>query len=157
MSDNTLPTAAADTNGFSLDAHKAETWAAWALIWNGDYSHATNLIADDFRVHVTLLDGSPDTAIRGPEGLTTWIDQTRVAFSTMVFNTELGPFADGDYLIGRWEATGTYAGGWPGATAPAGTTVSFTGTDILRFENGKAVEYWLHSDMASLFTQLGMK
>jgi hypothetical protein len=42
----------------------------------------------------------------------------------------------------RWTATGTYAGGFRGAKAHPGTTVSFTGTDTLCIKDGKFVEYW---------------
>ncbi|MGW3174413.1 ester cyclase [Streptomyces sp. NPDC001153] len=54
----------------------------------------------------------------------------------------------------RWTATGTYAGGFPGAKAQPGTTVTFTGTDTLRVNDGKFVEYWLNSDTLQLLTQL---
>ncbi|MFD0395029.1 ester cyclase [Streptomyces nogalater] len=54
----------------------------------------------------------------------------------------------------RWTATGTYAGGFPGAKAEPGTRVTFTGTDTLRIEDGEFVEYWLNSDTLQLLTQL---
>lgn len=146
----------ADNTASSLQARKDSVWAAWARIWNGDFTGADDLIDGGFRVHAALLDGSSDAAIRGPQGLTSWIGQTRSAFPDVAFATEVGPFVDGEYLIGRWEATGTYGGGWPGAAAPVGTKIVFTGTDILRFENGKAVEYWVNSDTASLLGQLGV-
>ncbi|MEU9222490.1 hypothetical protein AB0D47_38980 [Streptomyces sp. NPDC048376] len=41
----------------------------------------------------------------------------------------------------RWTATGTYDGSFPGAKAPAGTVVTFTGTDTLRIRDGRFVEY----------------
>lgn len=143
--------------GASLYTRKAPIWATWARLWNGDFTGADDLIDESFHVHVALFDGSSDAAIRGPEGLTSWIVQTRAAFSDITFATDIGPFVDGDHLIGRWEATGTYGGGWPGATAPVGTKVIFAGTDILRFENGKAVEYWINSDTISLLAQLKVK
>lgn len=141
-------------NATSLYAQKDPIWAAWARLWNGDFTGAYDLIDEGFHVHVALMDGSSGAAIRGPEGLTAWIGQTCAAFSEVTFATEVGPFVDGDHLVGRWEATGTYGGGWPGAGAPVGTKVVFTGTDILRFENGKAVEYWINSDTTSLLGQL---
>lgn len=61
---------------------------------------------------------------------------------------------DGRYVSGRWTATGTYAGGFPGARAEPGTVVTFTGTDTLRIERGKFAEYWVNSDTFQLLTQL---
>ena len=40
----------------------------------------------------------------------------------------------GEHIALRWKAEGTYADGFPGASAPVGTLVSFTGTDFLRVE-----------------------
>lgn len=143
-----------NTSAASLEARKTPTWAAWTRLWNGDFTGVGDLIDEGFHVHAALLDGSSDTAIRGLEGLTSWIGQTRAAFSDITFATEVGPLVDGDHLVGRWEATGTYGSGWPGAAAPVGTKVIFTGTDILRFENGKVIEYWINSDTASLLAQI---
>ncbi|MET7718004.1 ester cyclase [Streptomyces sp. NPDC005407] len=109
-----------------------------------------------FRVHVSLLDGSSDTAIRGVDGLTAWIKQSRAIFKDFKITTQVDPCVDGKHIVGRWAATGTYAGGVPGATAPIGTKISFTGADIPRTEHGKVVEYWLHSDTIALLGQLGV-
>ncbi|WP_199836140.1 ester cyclase [Streptomyces sp. TP-A0356] len=54
----------------------------------------------------------------------------------------------------RWTATGTYAGGFPGAHAEPGTLVTFTGTDTLRMQDGKFVEYWVNTDTLQWLTQL---
>ena len=52
-------------------------------------------------------------------------------------------------------AEGVYAGGIPGASAPAGTPVSFGGSDILRVADGCFAEYWVSSDGLALMEQLG--
>ncbi len=59
-----------------------------------------------------------------------------------------------DHIALRWIAEGTYGGGFPGATAPIGTPVAFTGTDLLRVEDGRFVEYWVNSDIHVLLRQL---
>ncbi len=41
------------------------------------------------------------------------------------------------------------------ATAPAGTPVAFSSTDILRVEDGCLAEYWINSDTLLLLTQVG--
>ncbi|RDI67229.1 ester cyclase [Nocardia pseudobrasiliensis] len=131
-----------------------ELLTGWIALWNGDYSAATSLIAPDFTVHAAMFDGS---AVRGPQGLVDWIARIRAAFSELVFHVEVGPIVDGCLSALRWIATGTYGGGFPGATAPQGTSISFTGTDTLRIEDGELAEYWLNSDVHVLLAQLGVQ
>lgn len=59
-------------------------------------------------------------------------------------------------IAGRWLASGTYKGGFPGSTAEPGTQIKFAGADFLRIENGKIAEYWLSADQLDLLKQLGM-
>ena len=146
-----------NTKSTSTRVDQRALWQDWVHLWNGDYAQAEGIVSPEFRVHVALLDGSPGDAIRGPGGLVKWIQQSRGIFSDLRFTTTVGPLIDGDYVVGRWEATGPYNGGMPGATAAPGTEVTFTGTDILRLEDGKIVEYWLNADSAPLLVQLGVK
>ena len=106
-------------------------------------------------MHAALTGGGDGSSIRGPEGLVAWVQESRAAVPDLEFTAEVGPLAQGDHIVVRWRAEGTYSGGIPGATAPAGTPVSFTGTDILRLEGGQA-EYWVNSDTPVLLTQLGV-
>ena len=41
-----------------------------------------------------------------------------------------------------------------GATAPAGTRVSFSGHDLLRVDRGRFAEYWVISETEHLLAQL---
>ncbi|MCX5016623.1 ester cyclase [Streptomyces sp. NBC_00555] len=127
---------------------------AWLDLWNGDSARAPGIISPDFRVHAALLDGGDGSSIRGVDGLVAWIGQTRAAFPDLRFTLQVDPLVDGRYASVRWTATGTYAGGFPGAKAEPGTRVTFTGTDTLRMRDGKFVEYWLNSDTLQLLTQL---
>lgn len=83
-----------------------------------------------------------------------WIGQTRAPFPDLRFAMQVAPLVDGRYVSVRWTATGTYAGGFPGAKAGPGTEVVFTGTDTLRISDGRFVEYWVNSDTLRLLTQL---
>ena len=127
---------------------------AWLRLWNGDYTQAEAIISPDFTVHAALLDGGDGSTVRGADGLVAWISQTRAAFPDLHFSLQIDPLIAGHHASVRWTATGTYAGGFPGAKAQPGTTVTFTGTDTLRIKDGKFVEYWLNSDTLQLLTQL---
>lgn len=127
---------------------------AWLKLWNGDYSQADHLIASDFRMHAAMLDGGDGSAVKGPKGLVGWIIQTRAAVPDLKFSVQVGPIIDENRIAVRWYAEGTYQGGFPGATAPPGTAVAFTGSDLLRVQNGRLAEYWVNSDTLVLVTQL---
>jgi SnoaL-like polyketide cyclase len=156
-----------NTKFTSSRADQRALWQDWVQLWNGDLAQADRIVSleflspeflsPEFRVHVALLDGSSEDAIRGPGGLTRWIKESRGIFSDLKFTTKVGPLIDGQYIVGRWEATGPYKGGMPRATAAPGTDVTFTGTDILLVRGGKIVEYWLNADSASLLAQLGVQ
>ena len=126
----------------------------WLTMWNGDYTPANRALAADFTTHAALMDGG--SSLHGADALVGWIKQLRAAFTELEFTVEVGPIIGDDHVALRWLATGTYGGGFPGATAPAGTAVSFTGTDILRVADGRLVEYWINSDVHVLAAQLGV-
>lgn len=128
----------------------------WIAIWNGDYTPAGQIIAPDFTVHAALLDGGDASALNGVQGLLGWVQQLRAAFSRLVFTIEVGPIVEDEHIALRWIAAGTYGGGFPGATAPVGTAVRFTGTDLLRVQHGKLAEYWVNSDVHVMLAQLGV-
>ncbi|MEV6559465.1 ester cyclase [Nocardia sp. NPDC051756] len=129
----------------------------WLTIWNGDYSALNDIVAPEFALHASMLDGGDGSAVRGPDGLVGWVAQTRAAFTEMVFTVEVGPIIDRDQLAIRWIAVGTYGGGFPGATVPVGTAIRFTGTDILRIEQDLIAEYWVNSDVHVLLATLGVQ
>lgn len=139
-----------NTKFTSSRADQRALWQDWVQLWNGDYVQADRIVSPEFRVHVALLDGSSEDAIRG-------LKESRGIFSDLKFTTKVGPLIDGQYIVGRWEATGPYKGGMPRATAAPGTDVAFTGTDILLVRGGKIVEYWLSADSASLLAQIGVQ
>jgi predicted ester cyclase len=130
-----------------------QLWQDFTDLWNGDYALA-RIVAPDFRLHAQLIGGLSSDDVRGPEGLATWIQQARAPFSEVTFVTEVGPLVSGDFVSGRWLATGAYQGGYPGAKAKAGTHVTFAGNDILRTERGLIIDYWTCADTLSLLTQL---
>ncbi len=132
----------------------AELVRAWLQLWNGDAGRVDDLVAPDFRLHAAMMDGGDGSAVDSPQALVAWIGQTRAAVPDLTFSVQVGPIVDGNHLAVRWRGQGGYAGGMPGANAPVGTRVDFTGTDVLRVEDGRLAEYWVNSDTLLLLTQL---
>lgn len=130
-------------------------WSSWIALWNGDLAQAEHILATDFAVHVTVV-GADETAVQGAQGLADWVGLFRTLFGEPTFTVHVGPLIDGDLLCGRWQVRGHYAGGMPGATAAPGTPVAFTGTDVLRIDDGLLAEYWLNSDVHVMAAQLGI-
>ncbi|GAB2575196.1 hypothetical protein Aab01nite_14690 [Paractinoplanes abujensis] len=137
-----------------MTTNVSELVDGWLRLWNGELDRAAGLLTPDFRVHAALMGGGDGSALSGPEGLAGWIAQTRAAFTSLTFAVEVGPIAQDDLLAVRWTATGTYGGGFPGATAEPGTPIAFTGTDTLRIAGDRLAEYWVNSDIHVLFAQL---
>lgn len=135
-----------------------EAYEAWiGELWNGDLDRAEEtaaaLVSEDF---VGVWPG-PDATVRGPAALAGVVRAGRLPFDGLRFEVEVGPIVSGDLVAARWAGRGRYAGGphgLPGATAEAGAPVEFRGHDILRFADGRFVEYWVISEGEHLMDQL---
>jgi hypothetical protein len=87
---------------------------------------ASELVSADFVGHW------PDREINGADELQAIVDETQQMFSDLMFVVEVEPFGERDLVAARWIGTGSTEDG------PA----RFTGNDILRFADGRFVEYW---------------
>jgi predicted ester cyclase len=133
-----------------------ELYRRWLLeLWAGDLSVAEQLVTPDFVVHQARADGAPSEEVRGPGALVRMVREGHGPFDGLSFRIEVGPVVEGDLVAARWAGRGRYRGGLPGATASAGTMVSFGGTDLLRARDGRFAEYWVSSDGLLLMAQLG--
>lgn len=63
--------------------------------------------------------------------------------------------AEGDKVAVRFTLSGTHEGDFQGLP-PTGKTVSFSGSVVDRFEDGKLVEHWSLTDDLGLRQQLGV-
>jgi hypothetical protein len=107
-----------------------ELYERWLTeLWHGEYGIAGEILADDFAGHW------PDREVQGRDALVELIRETRAMFTSLQFVLELGPFVDGEYVIGRWTGVGTTAQG----------EMRLLGHDILRVRDGRLAEYWVAS------------
>ena len=129
----------------------------WVTLWNGDLSITDRIIAADFASHAAPLTGGEPGDPVGRNALTDWVSGIHAVLRDLRFTVQLGPFRDGDMVILRWHATGTYIGGIPNAAGPAGTPVTFSGTDTLRLDDDQHIaEYWANADSLWFAQQLNI-
>lgn len=134
-----------------------DLYRRWILeLWNGDLAAADEIVSPGFLVHQARTGPGDSEGFRGPEGIKAMVRDGHAPFRNLTFSIEVGPLVSGDFVVGRWRAEGAYAGRIPGATAPAGTQVTYRGTDILRAEGGRFVEYWASADVFQLMADLGV-
>ena len=93
---------------------------------------AAELVSADFVGHW------PNREVNGPDELQAIVDETHQMVSDLMFVVEVAPFVDRDLLAARWIGTGATADG----------PTRFTGNDILRFADGRFVEYWTGTSSA---------
>jgi steroid delta-isomerase-like uncharacterized protein len=74
------------------------------------------------------------------------------AFPDLIVTIE-DQVAERDRVSTRWWASGTHAGSFAGI-APTGRTVTVSGIDIHRIDQGRIAELWEELDIASLIAQM---
>ena len=112
----------------------------------GNYDVLDNIFAPDYQEHQFGL--KPTV-----EGMKEDFAYLRTAFPDLHMTIE-DLTADGDTVWGRMVATGTNQGPFMGP--PTGKPIKITVFDVLRFENGRAVEHWGSPDRFAAMAQLGL-
>jgi predicted ester cyclase len=119
-------------------------------------------IVDELAAPDMLLQYSLHEPRRGRDDIKAFMMDFRKAFPNLNFWGTADLIAESDYVVGRWEGGGTHsgpafsdflAGSLPAAT---GRKMHFTGTTVLRLENGKIVEEVGLDDGVTALTQLGL-
>jgi len=119
-------------------------------------------IVDELASPDMLLQYSLHDPRRGRQDIKAFMQDFRAAFPDLKFWGAADLIAEGDYVVGRWEGGGTHtgsafsdflAGSLPAAT---GRKMHFTGTTVLKLENGKIVEEIGLDDGVTALTQLGL-
>jgi predicted ester cyclase len=111
--------------------------------WGATYNPG---VVEELAAPNMLLQYSLHEPRRGHEDIKAFMSGFREAFPDLNFWGVADLIAEGDYVVGRWEGGGTHTGpafsdfligSLPAAT---GRKMRFTGTTVLRIENGKIAE-----------------
>lgn len=115
----------------------------------GDTSVVDSLVADNMVEHQMMPGMAP-----GPAGIKAMIAEWHSAFPDMEITIH-DMAADGDKVWVYSTMSGTMTGPLMGRK-PTGKSFKVDGFDLLRIENGKAVEHWGAMDNMEMMQQLGM-
>ena len=141
------------------DENKAIVGRWFTSFWGEkcDLSIVDELAAPDMLLHYSLHEPR-----RGREDIKAFMTDFRAAFPDLNFWGAADLIAEGDYVVGRWEGGGTHTGAaWDdflvgSLPANTGRAMRFTGTTVLRLENGKIVEEIGLDDGVKALEQLGL-
>lgn len=127
----------------------------WGNPWNP--AVVDELAAPDIRFEYSM-----HAPRRGRDEVKQFAEGFRAAFPDLNFWGTAELIAEGDYVVGRWEGGGTHTGSafsdLPVGSLPAqtGKAMRFTGTTVLKVENGRITEELGLDDGVTAFTQLGL-
>ncbi len=123
-------------------------------------------------VHLNVVDeiASPDMLLnyslheprRGRDDIKAFMTDFRQALPALAFGGAADLSAEGDYVVGQWVGGGTHTGPAFGdflvgsLPASTGRKMRFTGTTVLKLEDGKIVSEVGLDDGVTALTQLGL-
>src|ERR1700751_4885963 len=141
------------------DDNKAVVGRWFTEFWGKDVNLA---VVDEIAAPDMLLQYSLHAPRRGHGDIKAFMADFRAAFPDLNFWGAADLIAEGDCVVGRWAGGGTHTGpafrdflvgSLPEAT---GRKMHFTGTTVLRIENGKIAEEIGLDDGVTALTQLGL-
>jgi len=117
-------------------------------MWNaGGLSLADELMTDDMKDY-----GAITSCETGPAAAKDVVSRFRDGFPDLRLRL-LDAIAEGEYVVVRWEGSGTHRGKFA-VFEPTGRSVSITGIDVYRLENGRVAAHWGCPDEVGLAQQL---
>jgi steroid delta-isomerase-like uncharacterized protein len=138
---------------YSPEANNAIAEKFFNSVWNkGDFSVLDTLISPDADDHSTV-GGLPKTE-KGSASFRGIVSMFRSAMPDIQLTIDDEVYA-GDKVVHRWHLVGTDTGGVMGMP-PSGKQLRFSGTTIVRMQDGKIVERWANVDELGLLQQLGV-
>jgi steroid delta-isomerase-like uncharacterized protein len=132
------------------DDLRSATRMIFQMLESGDLSRAEEFIDRGVVDHQEM----PGIEGDGIERLRQFTQMFHKAFSDLRFNLE-DVLVDGDNVVARGTVSGRHTGEFMGMPA-TGKSFSIDSIDIMRFQNGRAVEHWGLTDDMSMARQLGM-
>ena len=127
----------------------------WGNPWNPK-------VIEELAAPDMLLQYSLHEPRRGRADVADFMNGFRQAFPDLAFGGAADLIAEGDYVVGRWIGGGTHTGPAFGdflvgaLPAASGRKMRFTGTTVIRVDNGRIAEEIGLDDGVTALTQLGL-
>ncbi|MFJ5886603.1 ester cyclase [Kitasatospora cineracea] len=143
----------------SIEDNKAVVARWFTEFWGPDFNEAVidELAAPDIRFEYSL-----HAPCRGRDEVRAFAKKFRESFPDLAFGGTADLIAEGDYVVGQWIGGGTHTGpafdDMPIGALPVNTgkTMRFTGTTVLKVENGLITEEVGLDDGVTVLQQLGL-
>ena len=143
----------------SIEDNKAVVGRWFTEFWGADFNPG---IIDELADPDIRFEYSLHAPCRGRQEVRAFATKFRASFPDLAFGGRADLIAEGDYVVGRWEGGGTHTG--PAFSdfligslpAASGRKMRFTGTTVLRVENGKIAEEVGLDDGVTALQQLGL-
>jgi steroid delta-isomerase-like uncharacterized protein len=130
------------------EAHKEAYRRIIAAIGGGDADALQELMAPHVIDHNPMADQRP-----GLEGFKQWMAAVRGSFPDLHGTVE-DVVAEGDRIAARMTWRGTHRGEFMGIP-PTNRPVTFSAFHVVRFEGGRAEEWWGTANLLDVLQQLG--
>lgn len=117
-------------------------------ISRGDAADIDELVAADVVDHNPVTNQAP-----GRDGFKEWMATARTAFPDLCGTVE-DVIAEGDRVPARMTWHGMHRGAFMGV-GPTGKHVSFSAFHVVRFSQGRAVEWWGTANLLGALQQIG--
>jgi predicted ester cyclase len=143
----------------SAEDNKAIVGRWFTEFWGKEFNPAVidELAAPDIRFEYSLHE-----PLRGRDAVRAFAEKFRASFPDLNFWGTADLIAEGDYVVGQWEGGGTQTGAefddMPYGPLPAGTgkVLRFTGTTVLKVENGRITQEIGLDDGVAALSSLGL-
>ncbi|HEY0932318.1 MAG TPA: ester cyclase [Trebonia sp.] len=144
----------------SAEDNKAVVGRWFTEFWGPEFNPD---VIDEIAAPNIRFEYSLHAPLRGRDQVREFAAKFRAAFPDLAFGSTADLIAEGDYVVGQWIGGGKHAGdpmtdlplgGLPKANT--GKTMRFTGTTILKVENGLITEEVGLDDGVSVLRQPGL-
>ena len=143
----------------SVDDNKAIVGRWFTEFWGTGFNPG---VIDELAHPDIQFEYSLHQPLRGRDAVRGFATEFRAAFPDLGFSGTADLIAEGDYVVGQWEGGGTHTGpafsDLPVGSLPAasGKKMHFTGTTVLRVEDGLITQEIGLDDGVTVLKQLGL-
>ena len=131
-------------------AQEANARAIFEMFNTGDLSELENLASADFVDHQK----PPEITSTGLQAVRDMLAMYRTSMPD-VHQEWISSATSGDLTFIHFRLTGTNTGPW-GEMPATGKAMDVHGVDVIRFQDGKAVEHWGYMEEMKMMEQLGL-